>query len=196
MDTSEPGYFNRYSYTLNDPINMLDPDGEQATSVVPRIKPAAPANTGPQVSLPVRLNSNGKAVITSSFGPRNISVSGASKNHSGTDFRAPMGADILATQDGVVENIGQQSKAGDVVIIRNSDGSRSGHGHTGAATGLSVGDSVSSGQVIGESNGTGTGAPHQHYTYTPPNSTTKVDPMTTQLAPVASDTCNKGDPGC
>jgi len=102
----------------------------------------------------------------------------------------------LATQDGTIENIGQESKAGDVVIVRNSDGSRSGHGHTGAAPGLKVGDSVQSGQVIGESNGSGTGAPHQHYTFTPANSTTKVDPMKTQLAPLANQTCNKGDSGC
>ena len=27
MDTGNPGYFSRYAYTLNDPINMIDPDG-------------------------------------------------------------------------------------------------------------------------------------------------------------------------
>ena len=30
MDTGNPGMFNRYAYTFNDPVNMVDPDGEEA----------------------------------------------------------------------------------------------------------------------------------------------------------------------
>ena len=30
MDTGNPGYFNRYAYTFNDPINLIDPNGEAA----------------------------------------------------------------------------------------------------------------------------------------------------------------------
>jgi len=29
LDNGNPGYFNRYAYTFNDPINNLDPDGRQ-----------------------------------------------------------------------------------------------------------------------------------------------------------------------
>ncbi|MGJ8564893.1 MAG: RHS repeat-associated core domain-containing protein [Alphaproteobacteria bacterium] len=32
MDTGNPGYFNRYAYTMNDPINLIDPDGRQSSS--------------------------------------------------------------------------------------------------------------------------------------------------------------------
>ena len=51
-----PGYFNRYAYTMNDPINLIDPDGEQASSVVPRLKPPAPVpvKTGQSLTNPIQ----------------------------------------------------------------------------------------------------------------------------------------------
>lgn len=33
MDTGEPGYFNRYAYTMNDPINLIDPNGESSCGI-------------------------------------------------------------------------------------------------------------------------------------------------------------------
>ncbi|WP_415812060.1 RHS repeat domain-containing protein [Litorimonas haliclonae] len=33
LDTEEPDYFNRYSYTANDPINYFDPNGEKKVGV-------------------------------------------------------------------------------------------------------------------------------------------------------------------
>lgn len=35
MDTGNPGYFNRYSYTMNDPVNNTDPDGRACVPCVP-----------------------------------------------------------------------------------------------------------------------------------------------------------------
>ena len=29
LDNGNPGYFNRYAYTMNDPLNFIDPDGNQ-----------------------------------------------------------------------------------------------------------------------------------------------------------------------
>ena len=34
MDTGDPRYFNRYSYTANDPVNLVDPDGRQMSDQV------------------------------------------------------------------------------------------------------------------------------------------------------------------
>lgn len=35
LDTGNPGYFNRYSYTMNDPVNNTDPDGRACVPCVP-----------------------------------------------------------------------------------------------------------------------------------------------------------------
>lgn len=29
METGAPGMFNRYAYTMNNPVNLIDPDGQQ-----------------------------------------------------------------------------------------------------------------------------------------------------------------------
>lgn len=34
LDTGNPQFFNRYSYTFNDPINLIDPNGESPAKVV------------------------------------------------------------------------------------------------------------------------------------------------------------------
>ena len=34
MDTGNPGYFNRYTYTMNDPVNRIDPDGQACVPCV------------------------------------------------------------------------------------------------------------------------------------------------------------------
>lgn len=33
LETGQPGMFNRYAYTLNDPINLLDPDGRYCVTI-------------------------------------------------------------------------------------------------------------------------------------------------------------------
>jgi len=53
---------------------------------------------------------------------------------------------------------------GDQIVIHNDDGSISGYAHTGSISGLSVGQHVNEGDIIGQSNGSGNVKPHLHYT--------------------------------
>ena len=38
MDTGNPVHFNRYTYTNNDPVNMIDPDGQVAGAAVKLVR--------------------------------------------------------------------------------------------------------------------------------------------------------------
>lgn len=138
---------------------------------------------------PTQLPVNRPAVIKSGFGPRIKPLPGASKFHNGVDFRAPVGAPIYSTEDGIVDGIGSGSKAGNHIFVQNHDGSLSSYSHTSPVSGLHVGQAVRAGDQIGFSDGSGNiSGPHLHYVYRPgtpqspaTRSTSPVDPMQTQL---------------
>lgn len=181
--TQTPVTFSRYAYANNNPYKFTDPYG--------------------RASWPVAKNSKGQIVVTSGFGPRNTGIKGASVVHNGIDIRAPKGTKIRATQNGKVIEIGN-NKGGNFIRISNADGSLSSHGHTQASEGINVGDEVKEGNEIGESDGSGTNEPHQHYTYRPgtveapaTTDTTPVDPITTQFEDKPdSEVCEKGSKSC
>ena len=163
-----PISFNRYSYANDNPYRYIDPNG--------------------MASFPVAKNSDGQVVITSKYGPRKTNIKGASKNHPGTDFRAYKGTKLMAAQDGKIDSIVKRAKGGNSILITNNDGSMNGYAHTAAKEGLKVGDSVKEGDEVGASDGSGTKAPHLHFTYrkgSKENPATKIsatsDPMTTQF---------------
>ncbi|QIG61617.1 endolysin [Rhodococcus phage Dinger] len=102
--------------------------------------------------------------LTSGFGPR------WGAQHSGLDLAAPDGTPFYACQAGTVQFIGPATGYGQWLVIDSSDAEGSGcveYGHmwNARATGLSVGDHVEAGQLIGHigSNGQSTG-PHLHIT--------------------------------
>ncbi len=102
------------------------------------------------------------------FGPRNINVAGASKNHKGNDFGAATGTPIYAAQAGTVELIQPASRgggAGNYVIIDHGNGLKTRYLHMhDFADGLKVGDRLEAGQTIGGVGATGIGSgPHLHF---------------------------------
>ncbi|WP_331487846.1 peptidoglycan DD-metalloendopeptidase family protein [Luteimonas endophytica] len=180
--------FNRYRYGNSNPYKFTDPDGRQ--SVLREAErhaqsvSVAPINpyTGPV--LPTE-----SGTVTSGYGERVHPVTGQVRLHNGTDFRAPVGAEIRSTQPGEVVSIASGGSGGNQIMVQNNDGSLSGYAHTAPAEGVSKGTRVEAGYPIGSSDGSGriTG-PHLHYTYrpgtsdTPATTATKpVDPVQTQL---------------
>ncbi len=128
--------------------------------------------------------------VNSPFGPRPSPTPGASTQHKGVDFAAPLGATIYSTEDGIIHGIGSNSRAGNHIFVRNNDGSMSSYSHTAPLTGLAVGQRVRAGDPIGSSDGSGNiSGPHLHYVYRPgtPKSlatpaTSPVDPMQSQFS--------------
>lgn len=105
------------------------------------------------------------ARISSNFGPRHHPILGYSRMHRGTDFAAPTGTPIYAAGDGVIEFIGRNSGYGKYIRLRHNGSLKTAYAHmNGYAGGLSRGDRVRQGDVIGYVGSTGMSTgPHLHY---------------------------------
>ncbi len=88
-----------------------------------------------------------------------------SRPHNGTDYAAPTGTPIQATNGGTVTRAGRWGTYGIMVSIRHTQGIETRYGHmSGLATGIKPGVRVGQGQVIGYVGMTGlASAPHVHY---------------------------------
>ena len=113
--------------------------------------------------------------ITSGFGSRKAPLKGASTDHNGIDLYAPINTPVFSPMDGVVEKVYYNDLGGKQLIIRHSDGSRSGFAHLNDY-GVAVGDKIAKGQRVALSGNTGnsTGA-HLHFTFRTPDGN-PVDP--------------------
>ncbi len=107
--------------------------------------------------------------ITSGFGAR------WGTSHQGLDVAAPIGTPIRVPLDGVVTDSGPASGFGQWVRVRHDDGTVTVYGHISRSH-VSVGQSVSAGEVIAEvgNEGRSTG-PHLHFEVVTPGGT-KVNP--------------------
>lgn len=114
--------------------------------------------------------------VTSFFGMRIHPITGVYHFHNGIDIGAGYGTAVLAAADGTITTAAYDAEGyGNYVIIDHGNGNRTLYAHM-SYTGVSAGQTVSEGQIIGlvGSTGMSTG-PHLHFeTYV---NGTRVDPL-------------------
>jgi murein DD-endopeptidase MepM/ murein hydrolase activator NlpD len=106
--------------------------------------------------------------ISSNFNPRRRHpISNTIRAHKGTDYAAPTGTPIRATSDGRVTRASRYGSFGNLVIVKHAGGFETKYAHLSRyARGISCGDRVRQGDIIGYVGATGgaTG-PHLHYEF-------------------------------
>jgi murein DD-endopeptidase MepM/ murein hydrolase activator NlpD len=113
--------------------------------------------------VPLRQPLTGDLEMTSPFGVRIDPFYHSPSMHTGIDFRATLGEPIYATAAGKVVKAGWDGGYGQMVEIDHGEGLSTRYGHM-SSIGVSVGQKVRPGQIIGRVGSTGrsTGA-HLHY---------------------------------
>lgn len=105
----------------------------------------------------------GYTYITSQFGMRVHPVTGIYKLHTGTDIRAPIGANFIAANDGVVVKAGWNNAYGNMVMIDHGGGVMSLYAH-GSAICVELGQVVKRGEIVLKVGSTGySTGPHAHF---------------------------------
>lgn len=101
--------------------------------------------------------------FTSPFGYRIHPIYRTRKFHNGIDIANGTGTNIVASQNGKVTFVGWEGGYGRLVIVRHANGMETAYAHLSRAV-VSVGDSVTQGQVIAKMGSTGnsTGS-HLHF---------------------------------
>lgn len=106
---------------------------------------------------------NGIRWITSMFGGRESPGGIGSTNHKGVDIGTPMGTPVLAAKSGQVTWASWYGGYGECIIIKHGKGNSTLYGHLSGYN-VSMGDTVTQGQVIGYSGSTGNSTgPHLHF---------------------------------
>lgn len=101
--------------------------------------------------------------ITSSFGMRTHPITGIYKLHTGVDIGAPMGANFIAANDGIVTYAGYNTAYGNMVIIDHGGGITTLYAH-GSEILVEVGQTVFQGTPVLKVGSTGySTGPHAHF---------------------------------
>jgi murein DD-endopeptidase MepM/ murein hydrolase activator NlpD len=101
--------------------------------------------------------------VTSGFGPRSHPIYGEARMHNGIDISASSGTPIKAGDAGVVVMAGSNGGYGNWTLIDHGGGLATGYAHQ-SSIGVSVGQRVSRGAVIGRVGSTGASTgPHLHF---------------------------------
>jgi len=103
--------------------------------------------------------------ITSEFGTKRVYNGQLKSYHSGTDFRASVGTEVLASNSGIVKIAQNRFYAGNSMVIDHGHGIYSCYFHLSKMN-FKEGDLIKRGQVLGLSGDTGrvTG-PHLHFAF-------------------------------
>ncbi|MFH9617748.1 M23 family metallopeptidase [Streptomyces pratensis] len=102
----------------------------------------------------------------------------SSGSHSGVDFQAASGTSVVAVGAGTVVEAGWGGAYGNNIVLKMKDGTYTQYGHL-SSIGVSVGQSVGSGEQIGVSGSTGNSTgPHLHFeARTTPEYGSDMDPV-------------------
>lgn len=101
---------------------------------------------------------------TSYYGTRRDPITGKTKQHNGNDYALPVGTPVATTVGGKVIASGNSGSGwGNYVVVQDANGYAHIYAHM-SKTPLSVGSTVSPGQIIGASGNSGRSTgPHLHY---------------------------------
>lgn len=114
---------------------------------------------GGQMAWPVP----GYTRITSPYGMRTHPITGVYKLHTGVDISAPMGAEFVAANDGVVAKAEYNSAYGNMVLINHGGGVSTLYAH-GSEILVEAGQQVKRGQSVLKVGSTGySTGPHAHF---------------------------------
>lgn len=105
----------------------------------------------------------GYTVITSQYGMRTHPITGVYKLHTGVDLRAPIGANFIAANSGIVVKVSEYGAYGKMVMIDHGGGVSTLYAH-GSEILVQVGQTVHKGDTVLKVGSTGysTGA-HAHF---------------------------------
>ena len=134
----------------------------------------------------------GYTKITSEYAMRVHPITGVYKLHTGVDISAPMGANFIAANDGIVVKAEMNSAYGNMVIIDHGGGISTLYAH-GSEILVTVGQSVKRGDAILKVGSTGySTGPHAHFEVRINGVTTNPLPyITNGLVPGEENTSNQ-----
>lgn len=139
---------------------------EQAGDRVDPTGPASPDAEARAAKYRIPVEGVAPGELTDSF----LDARGADgrRAHEGIDIMAPAGTEVLAAADGTVEKLFVSDRGGNTIYVRSPDRQRIHYyAHLGEyAEGLSEGDSVDAGRVLGTIGSSGTAdadGPHLHF---------------------------------
>jgi len=154
--TGNNAVINTVDSSLNDTVNLPDSQTSSTPSEnKPIIKPDLddkPEDTVPTEKPMTFIMPIDNATVICDYTATTVVYNktlGIYTGHMAIDFSAPMGAEVKAVYEGTVESIETTYLTGTTVTIAHADGVKTVYNSIDAAEGLTVGQSVAQGFIIG-----------------------------------------------